>query len=79
MTILKKKIAEEFDECMGYWEGIKVPDHTEGHRSIDYANNVLKLIVSEIDSIWELNEIKYGNTHGQAAIIFYNKIKGVLK
>lgn len=52
-TSLREEIAEQFHECMGYWEGIKVPDWDDGHSSIDYANQVLKLFEKRIDKLLE--------------------------
>lgn len=65
MKSLREEIANIFDECMGYHEGIRVPDHEEGYRAIDYSDKVLKLVVKRIDSINDLDdEIKEGNYHG---------------
>jgi len=49
MSSLRDEIAEEFDNCMGYHEGIKVPDHEDGYRSIDFAVTVIKIIEIRID------------------------------
>lgn len=62
MTTLREEIANIFDECMGYWEGIKVPDHEEGHRAIDYSDKVLQLVEKRIEEkIHVMRGTKYNN------------------
>ena len=46
---LRDEIAGEFDNCIGFHEGIKVPDYEEGYRAIDFADKILKLFEKRID------------------------------
>lgn len=58
MSSLREEITNEFDNCMGFHEGIKVPDYEKGYRSIDYADQVLKLIEKRIDEYIHEYEIR---------------------
>ena len=75
---LREEIAEQFNECMGYWEGIKVPDWDDGHSSIDYANQVLKLIEKRIDLL-KLEDRFDDYDMSRASEITIDEIKELLK